>query len=127
MATFALLKLGRVAAALLLTGIFVFGSNSSHPIQAEVSSTAIPTRDFPETGHSLSGEFLEFYERSPDGLTVYGYPITEAFIDPVYGHLIQYFQKSRFELFPNEPPEKRVQLSNLGEWLYQTGKPRALV
>jgi hypothetical protein len=56
---------------------------------------------------------------------VYGYPITESFQNPVTGRLTQYFQKSHFELYPENPPELRVQRSLLGEILYTPGKTLA--
>lgn len=83
-------------------------------------------RYFPETGHIVTGEFLEFYERADDPLLLYGYPITDAFVDPVYGRLMQYFQKARFELYPDEPEELRVKLSPLGRYVHQTGLPQVL-
>jgi hypothetical protein len=52
---------------------------------------------FPETGHTVRGEFLEFYNNARDPNLVYGYPITEQFIARD-GKTVQYFQRARFEL-----------------------------
>lgn len=113
-------------AEMLLCATIIFGLSGCLPAKAKNIPQETTERIFPETGHSLSGEFLQFYENSPDSLAIYGYPITDAFIDPVFGRVVQYFEKARFELFPAEPPGQRVQLSALGEWLYEPGQPRAL-
>ncbi len=86
------------------------------PSQAQTSVQ----RYFPETGHTVKGEFLNAYERVTNPLLLYGFPITESFDDPIYGTL-QYFQKARFELHPDLPPGQRVQVSTLGKYLYQPG------
>ena len=83
-------------------------------------------RYFPETGHTITGEFLAFYEQASDPQLLYGYPITEAFINPYSGRLTQYFERTRFELYPDEPAALRVKLSLLGVWLYEPGQQRVL-
>jgi hypothetical protein len=79
-------------------------------------------RYFPETGHTVKGEFLNAYERVTNPLLLYGFPITESFDDPIYGTL-QYFQKARFEYHPELPVGQRVQVSPLGDYIYQPGIP----
>jgi hypothetical protein len=79
-------------------------------------------RYFPETGHIVNGEFLNAYERVANPLLLYGFPITESFDDPIYG-TVQYFQKARFEYHPELPAGQRVQVSTLGEYLYQPDPP----
>lgn len=54
-------------------------------------------RYFPETGHYTRGIFRSFWESNGD-LFVFGYPITEEYVSPTTGNLIQYFERSRFEL-----------------------------
>lgn len=76
---------------------------------------------FPETGHTVSGEFLQFYEKPIDPLLIYGYPITESFQDPTFGRIVQYFQNARFEYYPDAPPGMRVKQSPLGTYLYTPG------
>ncbi|MBN1665526.1 MAG: hypothetical protein JW862_00495 [Anaerolineales bacterium] len=78
---------------------------------------------FPETGHSLSGEFLEKYFSTARFDLLYGYPITEAFFDPLTGRYVQYFERARFELFPDQPPELRVRRTLIGEYLSTEGQP----
>jgi hypothetical protein len=79
------------------------------------------TRHFPETGHSVQGEFLSAYERAVDPIKVYGYPITPAYYHPSTGRLIQYFQRAHFELHPENPPELKVHRTLLGEIIYIPG------
>lgn len=76
---------------------------------------------FPETGHWVENEFLEKYLSAEDPLRLYGYPITDAYTDPQTGRLVQYFEKTRFELYPNNPPPLQVKTSTLGYYTYQPG------
>lgn len=52
---------------------------------------------FAVTGHNIEGKFLAYWQ-SRGGLSVFGYPLTEAFYEG--GYLVQYFERSRFELHP---------------------------
>ncbi len=75
---------------------------------------------FSETGHSVQGDFLKFYNAASDPATLYGYPITEQFKDKD-GLLVQYFQRARFEYHPNLPDGQRVVLTDLGRKMYTPG------
>ncbi|CAN5566027.1 hypothetical protein BH24CHL1_BH24CHL1_01070 [soil metagenome] len=61
---------------------------------------------FPETGHTLSGNFLDFWLEN-GGLPIFGYPISERFeeVSETDGelHVVQYFERNRFEYHPNMP------------------------
>jgi len=87
----------------------------------------IPTNDIPpandpnrryyaETGHTVSYSFLAYYDRR-GGAEIFGYPVTEFILEN--GRIVQYFQRARMEWHPQLPPERRVQLGNLGE-IYAT-------
>jgi hypothetical protein len=76
-----------------------------------------------ETGHYVKGDFLERYRSVSNQEEIFGYPLTEAFFSTTNGHLVQYFQKARFELYPENPPELRIVITPLGELLYIKGKP----
>ncbi len=78
-------------------------------------------RYFPETGHWVTGEFLETYQGVPNPIEIYGYPITEAYQEPTRSRIVQYFERTRFEMAPDNPPELRVQITPLGELLYEPG------
>jgi hypothetical protein len=75
-------------------------------------------RYFPQTGHTISGDFLIAYESVPNPELVYGYPITSAFHDATIDRMVQYFERARFELHTENPPELRVVLTPLGKYLY---------
>ena len=78
---------------------------------------------FPETGHSISGEFWFYYQQNDDSAFIFGSPITEQFLDLKSGRLVQYFQRARFELYPEKPAGERVVLTDLGPAIFQ-GSPQ---
>lgn len=80
-----------------------------------------PEKFFPETGHFLNGDFHDFYFANQNPELVYGLPITEAYIDPQSGLLVQYFEKIRFEYHPESPPGEKVKLTPVGEKTYEAG------
>lgn len=86
------------------------------------SAQGLVERHFDETGHTVRGRFLTFFDKY-GGLIIFGYPITEEFIDPKSGLLVQYFQRARFEWNPNNPERHQVQLGLLGDEL-KLGQPR---
>jgi hypothetical protein len=92
---------------------------------APFASTA-DTRFFPETGHSLSVGFKQFWEQH-GGLAIFGYPISEAFPaqDPIDGqwYSVQYFERARFEYHPYNAPDYQIELGLLGRQLIQTAHP----
>jgi hypothetical protein len=75
---------------------------------------------FKETGHFVSGEFLTYYRSVSNATTLFGFPITEAFIKN--GLTVQYFQRARFELYPSQPAGQRVRLTQIGRALYTPGE-----
>ncbi len=80
-----------------------------------------PTLYFEETGHNLSGTLQQYWQEH-GGLAVHGYPITEAFeeVNPTdhKAYLVQYFERSRFELHPeNAGSPYEVLLGQLGRQL----------
>jgi len=100
----------------LFTILFALASTTRSAAQ---TGTLEPerTRYFSQTGHTLSGDFLLAYEKIANPELIYGYPITEPFQDESSGRLIQYFEKARFELVPENPPELRVTITPLGYWI----------
>ena len=82
---------------------------------------------FPETGHSLGGEFGNFWNRN-GGLPVFGFSLTEEFYqrsaDTGATHLVQFFERQRFELHPEHAGTPyMVELGRLGaEALAEAGR-----
>jgi hypothetical protein len=67
---------------------------------------------FPETGHTLSSGFLNFW-RANGGLPVFGLPLTEELGED--GVTVQYFERARFEYHSKlEGTPYAVQLSPVG-------------
>nr|WP_052295003.1 hypothetical protein [Oscillochloris trichoides] len=76
-------------------------------------------RYIPETQHIIQYGFKEIWETRGD-VRIFGYPLSEE-IDEVLEdgewHTVQYFERARFEYWPNFPPGQRVLLSHLGRKL----------
>jgi hypothetical protein len=83
------------------------------------AQTATPSaeRYFDETGHRIIGPFLTFYNSFRNPEIIFGLPITDQFNDPRTGRIVQYFQKARFEWYPDNPEGAKVQLALLGDEL----------
>lgn len=74
-----------------------------------------PVRTFPETGYSVGGAFLRFFERN-GGIDIFGFPITPEITED--GLTVQYFQRARFEYHPaHAGTPYEVQLGLLGDAL----------
>jgi len=54
-------------------------------------------RYYPETGHTLDGRFVAFFD-THGGAGLLGYPITESFALPASGKTVQYLENARLEL-----------------------------
>jgi hypothetical protein len=100
---------------LLILALLIIISPAEHSATYAQESGS---RHFPETGHTVQGDFLIAYEKAGDPIKIYGYPITPAYYHPSTGRLIQYFQRAHFELHPENPPELKVHRTLLGEILY---------
>jgi hypothetical protein len=75
---------------------------------------------FKETGHNVSGGFLQYWMAFGD-LAVYGYPLSEEYVDQDTGLTVQYFQRQRFEWHTGVWPERfDVLLGLLGDEYLQS-------
>jgi hypothetical protein len=73
-------------------------------------------RYFPESGHTLGGRFLEYWEAN-GGLPQFGFPLTEPFEERLEDgavYLVQYFERARFEYHPENALPEDVQLGQFG-------------
>jgi len=52
---------------------------------------------FPQTGHYLGGAFKSFWD-GKGGLGIFGYPISEEYIQKSDGRVVQYFERARLEV-----------------------------
>ncbi|MEJ5225968.1 MAG: hypothetical protein WHV44_16025 [Anaerolineales bacterium] len=111
------MKLQRVLLWLMIAGL----SLSMLPAGAAQAQQGAGERYFDETGHRVSGAFYQYYTAFTEPEFVFGYPITEAYTDPKSGRLVQYFQRARFEFYPERPVGEQVQPTPLGSLLYSPG------
>lgn len=108
---------GAVGAAIGLTGMSA-GQGSGLLPARNASAQAfwgVSNVYFEQTGHHLSDEFLDAWQAN-GGLRTFGYPISERLEED--GRVVQYFERARFELFPeHEGTQYVVQASLLGRWV----------
>jgi hypothetical protein len=95
------------------------------PVTAVMAQASDPGEVFfSQTGHFVRGEFKKEFYSTPDNLLIFGYPITDAFLDPVNGHTVQYFQRARFDSVRTDQGPQ-VEIAKLGQILLtQDGAPR---
>lgn len=83
---------------------------------------------FPETGHSLAGPFLTFWQQN-GALPTFGFPLSEQFEErnaqdgQVY--TVQYFERARFELHTDANGQPIVLLGHLGRQYLEAFPPPA--
>jgi hypothetical protein len=78
---------------------------------------------FPETGHTVKGDFLRFYQNNADSSLLYGFPITEQFTSRD-GKVVQYFERGRIELNGGPTGGSSIQITPLGQLVYEPGSPK---
>ncbi len=88
--------------------------------QTGLKRTTPDGRFFPTTGHNVNGPFLSFFDRY-GGIDTFGLPRTEAFVEN--GRLVQYFQRHRLELWPENQYPWQVQLTLLGDLVLGPAEP----
>lgn len=95
-----------------------FTQNRIFPKVPPIENTA-DKRYFPETQHIIQYGFKTIWETRGQ-LRIFGYPISEE-IDEVLEdgqwHTVQYFERARFEYWPDRAPGDRVLISLLGRRL----------
>lgn len=82
---------------------------------------------FPETGYCTGGRIREVWERG-GGLMVFGFPITSLQDELIEGRPIkvQWFERARVELHPDNPPPYDVQVGRVGAELFAAATTRGL-
>jgi len=78
------------------------------------------SRYYPQTGHAVSGGFLNFFD-SHGGLAIFGYPLTDEILEG--GTTVQYFERARFEWHPSNPSPYQVQIGLLGSEILEEPDP----
>jgi hypothetical protein len=95
-----------------------------HPLPSGTRSTG-NTDFFAETGHTLAGPFRDYWHGHGvdfgdagvsyrESLALFGFPISEEYVDPDTGLVTQYFERAVFEYHPDNPDPYKVLLLRLG-------------
>ncbi|HET6313650.1 MAG TPA: hypothetical protein VFH60_07430, partial [Chloroflexia bacterium] len=109
-----------VITCILLTAITAGASGSRSSAAQTLPGNA--SRTFPETGKTVRGIFLEYWDRN-GGLPQQGFPISEtmAEVSDLDGksYTVQYFERAVFEHHPENQPPYDVLLSQLGTFQYR--------
>jgi acetyl esterase/lipase len=83
-------------------------------------------QQFPQTGKTVQGAFLRYWQ-DHGGLSQFGYPISDEMQDRSFTdgkvYTMQYFERARFELHPENVSPNNVLLSLLGNFLYNQKYP----
>jgi hypothetical protein len=91
-----------------------------HPLDGPVPD-CMCGRYFPETGHVIAGRFLTYWEAN-GGLAQFGYPLTEQITETLEDgkpYTVQYFERARFELHPENPAPYDLLLGQFGRRIYE--------
>ena len=105
---------------LLLVVVLAATLCASGTLQVQAQTPTPTSLYFPQTGHSVQGDFLRFFN-ARGGLAIFGYPLTEAFQEGV--RFVQYFQRARMEALPENPDPDKIQLGPLGVQLGYAAGP----
>ncbi|MEA2576110.1 MAG: hypothetical protein QOH93_3408, partial [Chloroflexia bacterium] len=112
----------RISAIALCTLLLISGSARGNPFAYAQANS----RQFPETGYTVQGRFLEYWEQN-GGLSQQGYPISaemkEVSSTDGKSYTVQYFERAVFELHPENRPPYDVLLSLLGVFDFQRKYP----
>ncbi len=111
------LEMRAVAKRWLVVLIVMVASSAVH---GRALAQTPPSQYFPLTGHTVRGEFLDFFN-AHGGLEMFGYPITEEFTEN--GRQVQYFQRMRLDLYPENAESLRVRPGPIGELLGRGDPP----
>lgn len=100
-----------------LVGREVLGGRTFAPATPIANSKQ--RRYFPETHHIVQFGFKDTWE-TRGGLAIFGLPLSDEIDEQLADgqtHIVQYFERARFEFWPNLPAGQRVLLAALGRQL----------
>jgi hypothetical protein len=113
----------------LLSQLGTFAYRQKYPTGApgQQANTSQGSIHFSETGHSLGGRFLQYWQ-DHGGLAQQGFPISDEFTETSAldgkPYLVQYFERAVFEYHPeNAGTQYQVLLSLLGRFRYTAKYP----
>ncbi len=101
---------------------------SIHPADPPVGPSGNGTF-YSETGHNIGGAFLTYW-KGYGGLAQFGYPLTEVISETLtnaqgqpQSFQVQYFERARFELHPENPAPYDVLLGQFGRQVLAKATP----
>lgn len=101
-------------------------SYDSYRPSTQAQAQQVDTRFFPQTGHTVKGRFLQYWDQH-GGLSQQGFPISEEMREASQAdgktYTVQYFERAVFELHPENQPPNDVLLSLLGVFQYRQKYP----
>lgn len=109
----------RLAPIFIISTIILSSLCPIGPVSAQSGNKSIY---YPETGHTVRMPFYDFFTNM-NGISRFGYPITDDFVDPQTRLLVQYFQKARLEWHPENADPYKVLLGLLSENLGKREAP----
>lgn len=109
----------RIILPISLLGALVLALVFVRPAPAQQTT---PPQYFPEYDKTVRAPFIDTFVRN-GGVSQYGFPITNDYVDPATGMLVQYFEKVRMEWHPGNPDPYKVQLGLLGDELGKRQPP----
>jgi hypothetical protein len=105
-----------------LLGVFRYRERYPNGAPGQKPNDSPDSIIFPETGKRLGGGFLNYW-RENGGLTLYGYPISDEFVEKSdldgKTYTVQYFERVVFEWHPENKPPYNILLSQLGTARYR--------
>ena len=93
-----------------------------HPADPPVAADPQAPRFFPATGHNISGQFFGYWENY-GGVAQFGLPLTEEITERLEDgkeYRVQYFERARFELHPENQYPYNVLLGQFGRQILAT-------
>jgi photosystem II stability/assembly factor-like uncharacterized protein len=110
-----------VSLAVTMSGLIGSTNHGIHNLAHAQGTTQGEARYFQETGHTVKGRFLEYWQQN-GGLFQQGYPITGEMqeVSETNGrtYTVQYFERAVFEYHPENQRPYDVLLSLLGVFEY---------
>lgn len=114
--------MSKVTVALLWLISILLMTSCTGSLQTESLPSLSPLH-FNQTGYTVQGDFLRFFQ-SYGGEASLGLPLTAEMI--VDGWRVQYFEKGRLELHPENEPAYRITVGWLGDLLQRRQPPLPL-
>ncbi|HEX8600815.1 MAG TPA: hypothetical protein VF952_20135 [Chloroflexia bacterium] len=106
----------------LLSQLGTFQYKKKYPNGAPNQQAQLSGRTFPETGKTVSGRFLEYWQQN-GGLPQQGLPLSNPFQEKSdtdgKTYTVQYFERAVFEMHPETPRPYDVLLSLLGTFQHK--------